>query len=273
MVWGPSERQGFSTTTGSAEVKVGPDVYNRIAVGDYVVIPNADRLGRQIVLPAALIARVETRSGGNTLRLNRPAGAAVAYAYGYWGAPLKDRDISYIELDFNAFSGAQALMNSSSVAGRTWRLGTVINYASNRPDWRRSGEPAPEGGVYSQVAGPLGRPLAREVAYAPVIDLTTALDAADALVLKPTGDALLNAPPPPPGVAREITLQIESAGGAPRAVSFGAGFKSAGPLTLTATPGAAYVLRFVSDGTSWNEASRSGPLNSSASRAPRQPLP
>jgi hypothetical protein len=164
-------------------------------------------------------------------------------------------------------------MNSSAMAGRTSRLGTVINYASNRPDWRREGEPAPEGGAYSQVAGPLSHSLARELAYAPIIDLTAALDAADALLLRPTGDAVLNAPPPPPGVAREITLQIESAGGAPRTVSFGAGFKSAGPLTLAATPGAVYVLRFVSDGASWNEASRSGPLISSASRAPRQPLP
>ena len=273
LSWGASSSQGFSTTAGSAEVKVGSDIYDRIAVGDYVVIPNADRLGQQIVMPAALFARVEQRAGGDTLRLSRPAGASMAYAYGYWGAPLKDRDISYIELDFNAFSGAQALMNSSAVAGRTSRLGTVINYASNRPDWRRDGEPTPEGGVYSQVVGPLGRPLARKIAYAPVIDLTPALDAADALVLRPTGDAVLNAPAPPPGVAREITLQIEAAGGGPRTVSFGAGFKSAGPLTLTATPGSVYVLRFISDGESWNEASRSGPLTSNASRGPRQPLP
>ena len=263
LVWGASARQGFSTAAGSAEVKVGPDIYDRIAVGDYVVIPNADRLGRVIVLPAALIARVEARSGGDTLRLSRPAGATMAYAYGYWGAPLQDHDISYIELDFNAFSGAQALMNSSAVAGRTLRLGTVINYASNRPDWRRDGEPAPEGGVYSQLVGPLGRTLAQPVGYAPVIDLTAALAAADALVLKPAGDAVLNAPPAPPGVAREITLQVESAGGAPRTVSFGAGFKSAGPLTVTAAPGGVYVLRFVSDGATWNEASRSGPLTSS----------
>lgn len=277
LVWGASSRQGFSTSAGSAEVKVGPDIYDRIAVGDYVVIPNADRLGGVIVLPAALIARVEARSGGDTLRLSRPAGASVAFAYGYWGAPVRDHDVSYIDLDFNAFSGAQALMNSSAVAGRTWRLGTVINYASNRPDWRRDGEPAPEGGVYSQLAGPLGRPLARQIAYAPVIDLTAALDAADAIVLRPTGDAVLNAPAPPPGVAREITLQVEAAGGAPRTVSFGAGFKSAGPLTVPAAPGAVYVLRFVSDGSTWNEASRSGPVTAGAGRGAsgpaRQPLP
>jgi hypothetical protein len=149
----------------------------------------------------------------------------------------------------------------------------VINYSSNRPDWRRGGEPAPEGGVYSQVGGPLGHPLASQVAYAPVIELAAALDTADALVLTPTGDAVLNAPPPPPGVAREITLQIESAGGAPRTVSFGAGFKTSGPLTVTATPGAVYVLRFVSDGATWNEASRSGPNIAGASGPARQPLP
>jgi hypothetical protein len=264
LAWGPSARQGFTTTAGSPEVKVDPDIYGRIAVGDYVVIPNADRLGRQIVLPAALIARVVGRSGGDTLTLSRPAGADIAYAYGYWGAPLRDHDISYIDLDFNAFSGALALINASAAGGRTWRLGTVVGYASPRPDWRRAGEPPPQGGVYSQLAGPLGHPLARQLAYAPVIDLTGALDAADALALKPTGDAVLNAPPPPPGVARELTLQIESAGGAARTVSFGANFRSTGPLVVAPAPGAAYVVRFVSDGVTWNEASRSGPLPAGA---------
>lgn len=260
LAWGAIARQGFTTVAGSNEVKVGSDIYSRIAVGDYVVIPNADRLGRVALLPAALIARVEAMDGGGTLRLSRPAGAAVAYAPGYWGAPLRDGDISYIDLDFNAFSGAQSLMNSSAAAGRTQRLGTVVNYASPRPDWRRAGEPAPDGGVYNQIEGPISRPIARRLAYAPVIDLAAAIDASGDLVLTATGDAVLNAPPPPPGAARDLTLQIESAGGAPRTVAFGANFKSAGPLTVAPTPGAAYVVRFVSNGVSWNEASRSGPL-------------
>jgi hypothetical protein len=259
LVWGASSRQGFTTTAGSAEVKVGSDIYGRIAVGDWVVIPNADRLGRQIVFPAALFARVEALSGGDTLTLSRPAGAAIDYAYGYWGQPVRDHDISYIDLDFNAFAGAQQLINASAAAGRTFRLGTAIDYASARPDWRRAGEPPQPGGVYSQFAGPVGRVLARQLDYAPVIDLTAALDTGDALLLQPTGDAVLNAPPPPPGLAREVTLQIETAGGASHTVSFGANFKSAGPLQLTATPGATYVVRFVSDGEAWNEAGRAGP--------------
>jgi hypothetical protein len=263
-VWGAGVRQGFSTTAGSATVKVGSDISGRIAVGDYVVIPNADRVGRDIVLPAALIARVAARSG-DTLTLSKPAAAAVDYAFGYWGAPLRDRDISYIDLDFDAFSGAQALMNSSAAGGRTSRLGTVINFASARTDWRRENEPAPGGGAH-QFAGPVSRVLARPIAYAPAIDLTAALAAGDDLLLQASGDAVLNAPRPPPGVAREVTLQVESAGGAQRTILFGANFKSAGPLMVAPAAGAVYVVRFVSDGVSWNESSRSGP-NTPAARA------
>ncbi|HEY1426507.1 MAG TPA: hypothetical protein VGF50_07535, partial [Caulobacteraceae bacterium] len=270
MNWGAAARQGFTTTAGSDEVKVGSEIFGRIAVGDYVVIPNADRLGQQVVLPAALIAKVEARTGGDTLKLSRPAGASVAYAPGYWGAPLRDGDISYIDLDFNAFTGAASLMNSSAASGRTLHLGTVINYASPRPDWRREGEPAPGGGVYNQLAGPLSRTMARPISYAAVIDLAPALDASDDLVLSPAGDALLNAPPPPPGSARELTLQVEQGGGGPHTIAFGANFKSAGPLVVAAAPGAAYVVRFISDGTSWNEASRSGPLTAGAAPEARR---
>ncbi|HEX3406640.1 MAG TPA: hypothetical protein VHS81_05330 [Caulobacteraceae bacterium] len=266
MVWGAGSGQGFTTSAGSPQVKVGSDIYSRIAVGDWVVIPGADRLGRKIVFPSALFGRVEARTGGDTLTLSRSAGAAVANAYGYWGAPLRSHDVSFIDLDFNAFSGAQQLMNASAAAGRTSRLGTVIDYTSPRADWRRSGEPPPPRGVYSQLAGPVGRVLAKRLDYAPAIDLTAALDSGDALMLQPTGDAVLNAPAPPPGLAREVTLQIETAGGAAHTITFGANFKSAGPLQLTATPDATYVVRFVSDGETWNEASRAGPNAASARR-------
>jgi hypothetical protein len=259
-IWGVSERQGFTSVAGSNVVQVGPDIYDRIAVGDYVMIPNADRLGRQIVLPAPLTARVEARLGGDRLTLSRPAGASQAYAPGYWGAPLADHQISYIDLDFDAFSGAMAVINSSAAAGRASRLGTVLNYQSARSDWRRTGEPPPYGLGDHQFAGPVSRLLPRPLAYAPVIDLTAALAAGDDLALRPTGDALLNAPAPPPAAAREVTLQIESAGGPRRLISFGAHFRSAGPLSVEAPAGAVYVVRFVSDGASWNEASRSGPL-------------
>jgi hypothetical protein len=274
LSWTAASGQGFTTAAGSGSVKVGSDIYARIAVGDYVVIPNADRLGVDIRLPAALIARVEAKTGGDTLTLNRKAGADVAYAYGYWGAPLVDHQISYIDLDFNALSGALAVMNSATAQGRTLGLGTVINYATSRPDWRRAGEPPPAGGVYSQLSGPVGHPLAATLTYAPVIDLAPAMDTADDLVLTPTGEATLDAPAPPPGSARELTLQIESAGNGAHAIRFGANFKSAGPLIVQGPRGAAWLLRFVSDGASWNEASRSGPdiADAMASGPPRQPL-
>ncbi|HEY1749889.1 MAG TPA: hypothetical protein VGG29_01410 [Caulobacteraceae bacterium] len=267
QAWGAGG-QGFTTTAGSNAVKVGADIYGRIGAGDYVVIPGADRVGVRLKLPAALIAKVEAKAGGDTLTLARSAGADVAHGYGYWGAPLADGRISYIDLDFNALTGALSVANSAMAQGRTLGLGAVSNYASGRPDWRRAGDrpaaggayhPNVRGGIYNQVLGPVGRVRAAALTYAPAIDLTAAMDAADDLVLTPTGDAVLNAPVPTPGLARELTIQLESAGGGPRTVRFGANFKSAGPLAVQAPQGAAYIVRFISDGVSWNEAGRSGP--------------
>lgn len=72
------------------------------------------------------------------------------------------------------------------------------------------------------------------------------------------GNATLTVSTVPPAGAR-LVIQINNDAGGARTITFGTGFRSTGTLVGTASD--AYLLEFVSDGTTYNELSRSvGPV-------------
>jgi len=55
---------------------------------------------------------------------------------------------------------------------------------------------------------------------------------------------------------REIVLVITTSGTSSYTLTFGTNFKSTGTLATGTSTGKVFVIRFVSDGTNWNETSR-----------------
>lgn len=72
--------------------------------------------------------------------------------------------------------------------------------------------------------------------------------------LTPAHTAMINAASVVAG--REIALVIKTSGASSFTLTFGTNFKSTGTLATGTSTGKVFVIRFVSDGTNWNETSR-----------------
>lgn len=272
---------GFTTTANSAVVGVDSGILTSangnvaIAANQYVVIPNADCLGAGPQAGGALIAKVlSVNMGAQQITLNKKACYTVTAVFGYWGAVLSDNNITYIDLDFNAFIGGNIatqegkLINSYSSGGRWLALQSVFNYQNPRLDYMRAFEPnVPElagtGGFANppQTYGFYGAVLRGAVPVTPAasIDLTNYILTANYLTLTPTGDTVLNASTPPTTTtAEDFTLIITTSGTNSYNINFGTNFSSAGTLATGTVSGVSYAVLFTWNGVvgKWQEIAR-----------------
>lgn len=280
--------QGVATTAGSNVVTVGSFAIALMHVGDYIVIPYADLIGPSIAggssftqqYVAPLIAKITavTLVSPFTVTINKNAALSVGdetsgRGGAIWGPPLADGQISYIDADFNAFQGIMSLTSSANNVGRTYKLGTVSQYASLRADWNRGDTGTPQFNQnsdiesYNQVYGATQTVAYNLQSVSGATDLTQPLRNSNALLMTPVAAATLNAPAPTVGAAATINFEIVGIGVA-ETVTFGTNFKGAGPLTTDGVTGSLYNIGFVSDGTNWIEQSRSG-----ANRGAAPPIP
>ncbi|MDB5439638.1 MAG: hypothetical protein JWM33_2065, partial [Caulobacteraceae bacterium] len=280
-------RRGVSIDSGASLLRGALD-RGGPAAGDMVVVPGAGAGG------LALIAQAGGAQGG-AVSLSTPAAAAINGGRAYFGRPIQDGSVRWIEVDYDAIRGAHCV-NVSTGAGRTRGCAVYRDCLFARPDWLRlededpwpaevewwrtpmvidnvqvsagfnkpqlphnpfTDDPAAALTSFSLAAAP---PLVRtaQPPDAARIDLAALLRTGNLVPLTVRRDLTLDAPVLPAG--RELVLMATSAGGAVRRLRFGEGFRSAGPLATGAADGKVFTLRFVSDGQALIEISRSGPI-------------
>lgn len=281
----PLGRRGVSIDAGASLLRGGFD-RGGPAAGDTVMIPGAGAGG------VALIAQAGGAQGGG-VTLSAPAQTAVSGGRAYFGRTIQDGGVRWLEVDYDAIRGAHCV-NVSTGAGRTRACAVYRDCLFARPDWLRlevedawpaeiewqrmpmvidnvqvsagfnkpqlphnpfTDDPAAALASFSLAAAPALMRTAQPPDVAR-IDLTELLRSGNLVPLTVRRDLTLDAPAVSAG--QELVLMATSAGA--YSVRFGSRFRSAGPLSMGATSGKLFTLRFVSDGASLVEISRSGPL-------------
>ena len=253
---------GFNTTAGSANITFQDAV---LTVGQYVVIPNADCLGSSPVYPSALIAKVTVASAPN-YTLNKNACFTVGGGAGYYGTGFSDGEVTWLDLEFNAFGGGNVgepsgyLDNVYANFGRV----NVISYKNlyvSRSDFLQPGAPAQSNPANINAApqnflpGPFSS-TAVSVTPGSTIALGNYTTAGNYLRWTPAQSETINFPAPSSTLAQEITLEIITSGTNSYTLTCGTNATCPATLATGTTSGAQILWRFVWNGISWVELSR-----------------
>lgn len=268
---------GFATTAGSDSVTVDGSIVAsggatpQLVVNDYVMIPGADCLGSgPYQFNGALFAKV-TNVSGLTLTLNKSAcntvpGPTNTTGMGYWGAGVTDGQMTWMNLDFDAFQGSlNSTLKGYSAGGRIYGFANADNYQNQRLDKQRPDNPQPPkiaGGYgtppsFNQIAGVLNRGCTA-VTAASTIDLSTYLQEADCLTLTPTGNETLEVLSnlPTPVSMRQVTLFIVTSGTSSDTLTCSTHMTCNGTLATGTVSGVTFPWVFQWNGTAWQETSR-----------------
>lgn len=279
---------GFYTLAGSNQVGTGNEA-SQISVNDYIMVPLADQIAPSgasaVAMP--LYGKVTVKSGSscaafsgitNCLTINKNAAftlgtsAAQIGAFGYYGTPITDGDIKWIDLEFDVAQAAHIIKNFNTTAGKigatNGRYGDISGFIYGRTDWAdttynsgglSSGAP-PSQITANMTQGQLLNRLCGPLTNSTSVDITNFLNNCSEIPWTPTQNTSLYAPAPSTVGAQQFDLLITTSGTSAMAVQFANNFTSQGTLNTGSTNGAAFTIRFVSDGTTWREAWRAPSL-------------
>lgn len=258
---------GFSTTAGSTTVTLVGATSGMFSAGQYLAIPDGDVqgctggscvVGQAATFYTAEITAVSLSGATATLTMDHAPTRTLSYVFGYWGTPLTDGQVKWMDLDFNCFLGTFSITKGQCNAGKVFHPGQVSLFADYRSDWLRpivGGIDQATGYVWQNIdAGGRWNQSTNIITGNGTVDLSAYRAASDIIEVQAVGAPLtltFNIPPPS-GFTGRMTLVIdgESASGEP--IIFGSGFSNVPPTTSAGTS-SPRVLNFVATSSGWAE--------------------
>lgn len=262
LVFSGGALTGFTIAAGSNQLTCGSQV-TPIGIGDYVVIPQAGQLfATGAGLRAPLIARL--LAGANPYTISDAATVAINSGAGYWGTPLVDNQVSYIEIPYANLNGALGVSNTYLQSGMFYNFGSMVHCSANAIKFVGDQYNVPITTFTFDYRGNKEYRVADTITPAGVIDLTTNLSKADILTFTPDQNTTLNAPLPTATMSRRFSIHITTSGVVSFNITFGTNFISTGVLATGGVSGKIFVVTFENPGIrgdlTWHEVSRIGPM-------------
>lgn len=267
----PGTGQGVTTIPNSNNISVGGELYGATSVNDYLIIPGADLqpntgASGSVNFPAALIAKVTAKNGCTTtcsITLNKNAAVAVTNGPWYQGTPITDNNLLEIDLNYGAIVDPEDATNVYMQSGNLNLQGDARNITTDGKSDYLQGING-DGILYTNnnlSASILSSAQSYIPAHpidgsSPTVDLTSRIQEGNFVILTPEQNTVFNFPVPNGVSFQSFTIVITTTGVSSFNLTCGANARCQGALATGTVSGKKFVWSFLSDGTTWNEVSR-----------------